>query len=147
MAVSFKEKRELQKEIETCFASLDANPDFKTKRALQKQIEVAFAKLEGSAEPQKQTLYERLVAGEFINERPIAFCDILKDALKEVGNNLKMIVEPVISYLVARQQEIGVFESASTTVSEALHHPDRVKFLLNEIRGLYGDEVILKALR
>ena len=36
MALSFSEKRGLQKEVQTCLAALGETPDFKAKRSLQK---------------------------------------------------------------------------------------------------------------
>ena len=122
MALSFKEKREVQREVESCFAKLEANPDFKTKRTLQKQLEVAFAKLEGKIKAAVKTLYDRLVAGEFNSEPVQRFCEVLAQVYTEIGQKLEPLREPAKSYVKANEDKM-VFESAYNS-----------DFLLQEIR-------------
>ncbi len=143
MALSFEEQMELQDRIELNLGELDNTEDFEKQLTLQDAIEADLAKLEGkSAAP--QTLYERLMAGEFINSRPLAFVDVLRDALKEIDNKLDMIKQPVLSYLEARQREMGVLESAPMTVAEALNNPEKLKALLLGARERYGDDVLFQ---
>lgn len=112
MALSFKEKRALQQEIQTCFASLENGPDFKTKRSLQKQLADAFTKLEGKVAGAFKSLYEQLVAGEFLKEPVVRFVSILERVAKEIGGDIKALHEPVIAYLAAHRSEDGVYENA-----------------------------------
>jgi len=121
MALSFKEKRALQQEIQACFSSLEKNPGFKEKRSLQKQLAEAFAKLEEKAVKLTQSLYEQLVAGKFLKEAPLRFLVILKNVLAEIGGDVKKLHDPVIDYFKAHRNEEGVFESAGEDVSAFGH--------------------------
>lgn len=112
MALSFKEKRTLQQEIQIGFAELDKKPDFKTKRALQKRLADAFARLEGKIIGTTQSLLDQLLAGNFLKEKPLKFLNIIKNVLEELNGNIQPVREPVIAYLKAHHNaQEGVFES------------------------------------
>lgn len=112
MALSFKEKRALQQEIQIGFAELDKKPDFKTKRALQKRLADAFARLEGKIIGTTQSLLDQLLAGNFLKEKPLKFLNIIKNILEELNGNIQPVREPVIAYLKAHHNaQEGVFES------------------------------------
>lgn len=123
MALSFAEKRTLQKEIQSCFASLAERPDFKSKRTLQKRLAEAFAKLEGGNGNIKETLLDQLIAGKFISYSAQRFFAILKQVMQEVQNDLEPLKKPIIAFLNAHKNEMqlegepanssGVFESAT----------------------------------
>lgn len=144
MALSFKEKRALQAEIQSCFVSLEANPDFKAKRSLQKRLADAFAKLEEKAVNTVKTLYERLVAGDFLREGPAKFLAILKKVLVEVENQVSLLHEPVIAYLKANNDK-GVFESAEDCITLiARPEKDRVTAVRRRPKeGGIGEEILV----
>ncbi|MBQ7609092.1 MAG: hypothetical protein IJU76_14175 [Desulfovibrionaceae bacterium] len=150
--LSVREKLSLQRSVKEGLTTLKAGvQDVRERLQLQRSVKEMLNKLKGEKAPVSRTLYDRLVAGEFINYKPLAFCDILRDVLKEIDNNLQMIAEPIIvyleAYLEAHPEEVGVFEAVSTIVSESIHDTIRLKFLLNEIRNLHGDQFILDTLR
>lgn len=106
MALSFKEKRELQKSIEADFSSLATATGFKEKRELQKRIEANLAKLTGAEDKQEKSLYDRLIAGEFYSLAPIAFMAKLKEVAKEIGEDVAKLHDPSIEYLRIHESEI-----------------------------------------
>lgn len=113
MGLSFQEKRALQKEISDCAASLETASDFRAKRTLQKRLADAFAKLEGKAAKIAQTLLDQLLAGKFLQEKPIRFLSILKKVVAEINGNVQPVREAVIAYLKAHHNaQEGIFESA-----------------------------------
>jgi len=145
MALSFKEKRALQQEIQVCFSSLENNPGFKEKRNLQKQLAEAFGKLEGKAVKLSQSLYEQLVAGKFLQESPLKFLAILKQVITEIGDNAKMLHEPVIAYFSAHNKN-GIFESAEEINLDILTGGPEKKIMATAVRhkpkGIeYGDAI------
>lgn len=101
MALSFKEKRALQQEIQSCFNDLESGPDFKTKRALQKRITEAFAKLEEKVEPVKSKLLDDLLAGKFLKATPPKFILTVRKVLSEIGDDVSVIMNAVIDYVHA----------------------------------------------
>ena len=106
MSLSIKEKRVLQKEVQSDFEALDLKPSIKEKRELQRRIEVNLAKLTGAADTQTKTLYDRLIAGEFYRLAPIAFMAKLKEVAKEIGEDVTKLHEPSIEYLRIHEAEI-----------------------------------------
>lgn len=122
MALSFAEKRTLQKEIQSCLASLAEGPDFKTKRTLQKRLAEAFAKLEGSNGNIKETLLDRILSGEFLHSTVEHFLKILEAVGEEISGDYRKLHAPIISFLDAHKSEIklsmlnsengGILESA-----------------------------------
>lgn len=116
MALSFTEKRSLQKVIATNLASLQAgNLSFQDKRRFQKEIQDAFTKLKETvdlkSEVQKQKL-DDLIAGKFNSEPPEAFLKILKEIIEEI-NDIEPIKPPTISYIEVNQSKINaIMESA-----------------------------------
>ena len=99
MAVSFKEKRELLKEIDSCFGELENNPDFKTKRALLKRIDDAFLKLDEKVSPAETSILDRLLAGEFTKEEPVEMFRIIRDALKLANGAVDVIKDAIRKFL------------------------------------------------
>ena len=106
MSLSIKEKRVLQKEVQSDFEALDLKPSIKEKRELQRRIEANLAKLTGAADTQTKTLYDRLIAGEFYRLAPIAFMAKLKEVAKEIGEDVTKLHDPSIEYLRIHEAEI-----------------------------------------
>ena len=106
MSLSIKEKRVLQKEVQSYFEALDLKPSIKEKRELQRRIEANLAKLTGAADTQTKTLYDRLIAGEFYRLAPIAFMAKLKEVAKEIGEDVTKLHDPSIEYLRIHEAEI-----------------------------------------
>ena len=64
MALSFKEKREIQRSVQKCLKKLHIDLDFRTKCALQRRVEENFAKLMEAPDKKERTLDDRQMAGE-----------------------------------------------------------------------------------
>lgn len=112
MGLSFQEKRALQKEIADYATSLERATDFKSKRTLQKRLAEAFSRLEGRVIKAGKTLFDQLVAGEFLKVSPVRFLKVVKSVLAETDDNIQPIREPILSYLRAHYNEsAGIFES------------------------------------
>ena len=67
-ALSFKEKRELQKELEQNFTKLEKNPSFKEKRELQKRNDEIFALLEEENIGQENTGFDFVTAEHILSK-------------------------------------------------------------------------------
>lgn len=119
MALGFKEKRVLQQEIQTCFDALEQKPDFKTKRSLQKRITDAFAKLEEKIEAIKSTLLDDLLAGKFIDQKPVKFIATLRRVLATIENKVELVIKPVIAYVKKHKAEAYGIGSNSEMVNES----------------------------
>lgn len=111
MALSFAEKRDVQKQIKTCLVDLDNKPDFKTKRALQKRLAEAFAKLEGRSSGTQESLVDQFLAGKFIREAPNKFFSIFTKVYGLVQGQLENIKQPILDYLKAHESSM-ITESA-----------------------------------
>lgn len=118
MAISFKEKRELQKIIADKKQELSKpGITFKEKRAAQKEMAAAFTRLKVTikASPEKAAENEKLkklIAGEFNKLEPAEFLKILNEIVEEI-NSIEPIKEPTISYIDANQDKLeAVTESA-----------------------------------
>jgi hypothetical protein len=103
MALSFKEKREVQKLVAAKIEELKAgNLSFKEKRAAQKELKDAFARLSvkieqqdtGEAENQK---LQDLIAGKFNSLKPLEFIGVLKEIVTEI-KDVEPVKPPTISY-------------------------------------------------
>lgn len=132
MALSFAEKRDVQKQIKTCLADLDNKPDFKTKRALQKRLAEAFSKLEGKSAGTQESLVDQFLAGKFIREAPNKFFSIFTKVYGLVQGQLENIKQPILDYLKAH-------ESAMITES-AINDPRHVS--LNAKEGMVSVETL-----
>lgn len=116
MALSFTEKRGLQKAIATNLASLQAGDlSFTEKRGLQKEIQGAFAKLKAvvdlAPEIQNQKLAD-LIAGKYTDEPPEVFLKILKEIIEEI-NDVEPVKPPVVAYVEANEDKVNaITESA-----------------------------------
>lgn len=116
MALTFSEKRALQKAIATNLAGLQAgNLSFAEKRRFQKEIQDAFAKLRETVdltpEVQNQKLSD-LIAGKYNNEPPEVFLRIIKEIIEEI-NEVAPVKPPAIAYVEANRDKVNaIMESA-----------------------------------
>ena len=116
MALSFSEKRSLQKVITTNLASLQASTlSFQDKRRFQKEIQDAFVKLKAvvdlKPEAQNQRLAD-LISGKYNNEPPEVFLKVLKEIIEEI-NDIEPVKPPTITYIEANQDKVNaIMESA-----------------------------------
>jgi len=119
MALSFTEKRSLQKIVDAKQAELEAGGlSFVEKRAAQKALYDALAQLDISVElaavdavEENQKLAD-LIAGKFNNETPEAFLKVLKDVIEEI-NAIDPVKPPTISYIEANEDKVSaIMESA-----------------------------------
>jgi hypothetical protein len=120
MALSFKEKREVQKLVAAKIEELKAgNLSFKEKRAAQKELKDAFARLSvkidqqdpGEAENQK---LKDLIAGKFNNLKPLEFIGVLKEIVSDI-KDVEPVKPPTIAYCDVNQDKMindAVMESA-----------------------------------
>lgn len=95
MALSFSEKRGLQKEVQSCLTSLGEKPDFKTKRSLQKQLAEALAKLGAGIAQKAASLLDRFLAGEFTKATPEAMWKTFCKVFAEAGGKLEELKGPL----------------------------------------------------
>ena len=108
MALSFSEKRSLQKVVDAKQAELEAgNLPFKDKRAAQKALDDALLQLDAAVERvpdiQNQKLAD-LIAGKFNNEKPEEFLRIIKEIIEEI-NSVDPIKPPVVEYVDANKDK------------------------------------------
>lgn len=113
MALSFSEKRGLQKEVQTCLASLGDKPDFKTKRSLQKQLAEALAKLGAGTAGKSESLVDQFLANKFIREAPNKFFSIFTKVYGLVQGQLENIKQPIIDYIKSNES-LMILESADS---------------------------------
>lgn len=111
MALSFSEKRGLQKEVQNCLASLGEKPDFKTKRSLQKQLAEALAKLGAGIAGKTESLLDQFLANKFIREAPNKFFSIFTKVYGLAQGQLENLKQPIIDYLKTNEN-LMVLESA-----------------------------------
>ena len=138
MALSFTEKRRMQKVISTNEAAL-AKPgvSFTDKRRMQKEIQDAMAKLGEQVavpvdavkppttisavndivkgKPHSSQKLADLIAGKYNKETPEVFLKIVKDVIAEI-NDVQPVIEPAVSYLTANQSLIS--EAAELVFAE-----------------------------
>lgn len=118
MALSFKEKRALQKTVAAKMDELKAGTlSFKEKRAAQKELKDAFEKLQVQVEQkvENQKLQD-LVAGKYNDLKPLEFIGVLKEIVSEI-NDIEPVKPPTIAYCEANQDKMiqedqAVMESA-----------------------------------
>ena len=106
MALSFKEKRALQKIVQQKLEQLKGGAlSFKEKRADQKELKDAFSKLkikiDTGAENEK---LKKLLAGDYNDETPEGFLRILKEVIEEIGD-IEPVKPPTISFIEKRLAE------------------------------------------
>jgi ATP-dependent protease ClpP protease subunit len=116
MALSFSEKRSLQKVIATNLASLQAgNLSFQDKRKFQKEIQDAFARLKEAVELKPEAQNQKLadlIAGKYNNEPPEGFLKVLKEIVEEI-NDIEPVKPPTIAYIEVNQDKVNsIMESA-----------------------------------
>jgi len=119
MALSFTQKRSLQKIVDAKQAELEAGGlPFAEKRAAQKALADALAQLDAAidslpeAEPTQNQKLADLIAGKYNNETPEGFLKVLKDVIEEI-NEIEPVKPPTIAYIEANAGKIGaIMESA-----------------------------------
>ncbi len=120
MALSFSEKRSLQKVIATNLASLQAGTlSFQEKRRFQKEIQDAFIKLKETVDlapdVQNQKLAD-LIAGKYNSDPPEGFLKVLKDIIEEI-NDIEPVKAPTINYIEVNREKVdSLMESALVKV-------------------------------
>lgn len=113
MALSFSEKRGLQKEVQTCLAALGETPDFKAKRSLQKQLAEALAKLVAGIAGKRESLVDQFLANKFIREAPNKFFSIFTKVYGLAQGQLENIKQPIIDYIKSNES-LMILESADS---------------------------------
>jgi hypothetical protein len=127
MALSFTEKRSLQKTISTNIAALSASGvSFSEKRRMQKEISEALVKLGTKAiepepapvptpEPQTETPNQALadlLSGKYNSATPEVFLKVLQDVIAEI-NDVQAVLPAAIAYVEANLDKVSaVMESA-----------------------------------
>lgn len=105
MALSFKEKRGAQVSLNTSLTRLSSGSlSFKDKRTEQGNVATQLSILTGTP-TSSPTLYDQLLAGKFISEPPVRFLSILKKVIAEINMDMRLIQEPVITYIKAHQRD------------------------------------------
>lgn len=114
MALSFKEKRELQKIIAIQQEGLAAGGlSFKAKREAQKAMRDALQKLNVKVEAGKTSeLLEQLVAGKFNNLTPLSFIQKVREVVNSIDNDIEPVKPPVIAYCEEKSSSGMILESA-----------------------------------
>lgn len=120
MALSFSEKRSLQKIVDAKQAELDAeNLPFSTKRAAQKALDDALAQLDAAIERNPEVRNQKLadlIAGKYNNEPPDVFLMVLKEIIEET-NDIEPVKPPTITYIETNQDKVNaLMESALSEV-------------------------------
>lgn len=113
MALSFSEKKGLQKEVQTCLAALGETPDFKAKRSLQKQLAEALAKLGAGIAGKRESLVDQFLANKFIREAPNKFFSIFTKVYGLAQGQLENIKQPIIDYIKSNES-LMILESADS---------------------------------
>jgi hypothetical protein len=100
MALSFKEKRTLQKIVKTKLEELKTGGlAFKEKRAAQKELKAAFSKLKAKVDVGADNKkLQKLLAGKYNGETPERFLAILKLIVDEIGD-IEPVKPPTIAYI------------------------------------------------
>jgi len=115
MALSFKEKRELQRIIATKQAELaNGGMKFQQKREAQKAMAAALAKLNAKVDAgATSSLLDDLIKGKFNDMSPVEFIAKLKEVVDSLEGDVQPVKPGVISY-VEYQAEQGniILESA-----------------------------------
>lgn len=114
MALSLEEQMELQDGIDADLMTLKTTTDFEAQLDIQDRMENAIRKLVGYIVKKAKTLYDRLVAGEFLKENVVRFTNILKKVWQEMGapQDINPLRQPCRDYLSYHDKGNGVFESA-----------------------------------
>ena len=104
MALSFTEKRKIQKELIPDLERLDSEDlGFKEKREVQKRVIHKVSLLTGDAARVERSLLDKLNAGEFDSLEPLEFLKKLKAIVDdEIGGDIEPIKEPTVRYIDTR---------------------------------------------
>lgn len=115
MALSFKEKRALQKTVAAKQEELaQGGLGFRDKRAAQKAMNAALEKLNAKVEAGATSpLLADLIAGKFNDLPPLRFLGKLEEVVKSLDGDVEPVKEPVVEYVKVNGKEDGaVLESA-----------------------------------
>lgn len=107
MALSFKEKRDLQKEWQEKIKAAKETSNFREKREIQARIREIRSLLHATEVKQKKTLLERLQAGEFDGLSPVDYLAQLRlvcDSIPE--GDISPVIEPAIAYVKKHESEL-----------------------------------------
>lgn len=155
MALSLREKRSLQAEVEVCLESLAQSLGLREKRGFQQRLQEALDKLLGTATQIAKTIYERLVAGEFLNETIHKFILMLKDAYKEV-QSVEKLRQPTLEYvekhsselfLTNGQADVPVLESTQINLKSALESPEKFLELFVDLQRKIGNKKVFMTIQ
>ena len=122
MALSFKEKLHWQGEINGCISKLKEKLSFKDRRDYIQRLLEALKNLGASINKAIESIYDRLVKGEFLKEPLEKFCQILLDAYKEI-QDVEKLKAPTIRYVEANRNRVvnDLLESGTNLGSEHLN--------------------------
>ena len=101
MALSFKERNQIRKQIGQQTAQLDqaGGLTFKEKNQIRKEIGQLLAKLEAAIEKKVENeKLQALIDGKYNDEKPERFLVILKEIVDEIGD-IEPVKEPTIRYI------------------------------------------------
>ena len=103
MALSFKERNQIRKQIGQQTAKLEGAEGltFKEKNQLRKEIGQLLVKLEETISKKSEVENKKLqdlIAGKYNKEEPERFLAVLKEIIDEIGS-LEPVMEPTIKYL------------------------------------------------
>lgn len=118
MALSFKEKRAIQKTVRAKIGELKSGDlSFKEKRAAQKELRAALAKLKVKVDAGHDSeKLRKLVAGDYDSLSPVAFLAVLKEIVDEI-DDIEPVKPPTIRYVQAKiDAGQAVLESAFADV-------------------------------
>ena len=105
MALSFEEKRGVLRDIRDNYAKLQENLGFKAKLEILRTIEELYAKLHGETTANERTIVGQLLDGEFLQETPQKFYDILLQVFGMLDGMVTPVVDPIIAYLKLHKAE------------------------------------------
>lgn len=113
--LGIKEKLALQRAVKEGIDRLKAGiKDIRQRLATQREVMEALNKLKGKpASAGSLSLFDQLLAGKFLQEKPIKFLSILKKVVAEINGDVQPVREAVLAYLKAHHNaQEGIFESA-----------------------------------
>ena len=106
MALSFKERNAIRKQIGEKLADLDKTDlSFKERNVIRKQVGELLAQLDEQLDQKPEVQNQKLadlIAGKFNDETPVKFLAILKEIVDEI-KDLEPVKAPAIAYIEAKQ--------------------------------------------
>ena len=108
MALSFKEKNQIRKQIGLQTAQLEQAEGltFKEKNRIRKEIGQLLARLEAAIEKKVENeKLQALIDGKYNSEGPERFLAILKEIVDEI-EDIEPVKEPTIRYIEEHKKEV-----------------------------------------